>query len=270
MMFAICLALIACSPQDSVLVAGSSTVLPVISKAAEQFTAATNIAVIVNAGGSGVGINQLAGGKIAIGMMSRNILEKERALYPDVTFVTHRIGKDAVVPVVSSEIFQAGVKALTLSQIGQIYLGEISNWQQLGGPDKDILVVDKEASRGTRHVFMQAVLGNRDALAPGADLVLGANNEEQTAIAQSDAAIGMLSHAWLNDDIKGLAIILADGSQVLPDAENISNGSFPITRDLLLVTRGEPKDHVKAFIEFILSATGQEIVSETGYVSLYQ
>ena len=270
LLFIIFSTLISCTPQDSVMVAGSTTVLPIISKAAEQFSQATGISVIVNAGGSGVGINQLAGGKIAIGMISRNITEKEKALYPDSTLITHTIGKDAVVPVVSSEIYDAGITALTLKQIGQIYLGKISNWKQLGGPDKDILVVDKEASRGTRHVFMQAILGDREALAPGADLVLGANNEEQTAISQSDSAIGMLSHAWLNNEVKGLAISLADGQRIEPNLQTISNESFPITRDLLLVTNGTPTGHSKELIDFILSTQGQKIVTESGYVSLQQ
>ena len=270
LIFAIYVALIACTPQDSVLVAGSTTVLPVMSKAAEHFSQATGISVIVNAGGSGVGINQLAGGKISIGMVLRNITEKEKALYPDATLITHTIAKDAVVPVVSSEIYQAGITALTLKQIGQIYVGEISNWKQLDGPDKDILVIDKEASRGTRHVFMQAVLGDKEALAHGADLVLGANNEEQTAITQSDSAIGMLSHAWLNSDVKGLAISLADGQRIEPNLQNVSNGSFPITRNLQLVTNGTPTGHSKELIEFILSTEGQKIVTESGYVSLHQ
>lgn len=268
-MFAIFVTLIACTPQDSVIVAGSTTVLPVISKAAEQFSQATGISVIVNAGGSGVGINQLAGGKIAIGMISRNITEKEKTLYPDAILITHTIGKDAVVPVVSSEIYNAGITALSLKQLGQIYLGKISNWKQLGGPDKDILVVDKEASRGTRHVFMQAILDDKEALAPGADLVLGANNEEQTAISQSDSAIGMLSHAWLNNDVKGLAISLTNGQRIEPNLQTINNGSFPITRNLLLVTNGTPTGHSKEFIDFILSTPGQTIVTESGYVSLH-
>ena len=105
-------------------------------------------------------------------------------------------------------------------------MGEIRNWNQLGGPDKEILVVDKEPSRGTRHVFMKAVLGDKEAVTPGADLVLGANNEEQTAIAQSTAAIGMLSHAWLNEDVTGLAIILEDGRLIEPSLDNVINGSF--------------------------------------------
>ncbi len=263
-------ALFNCSRRESITVAGSTTVLPVVSKAAERFQVEYGIPVIVNAGGSGVGINQLGGGKIDIGMASREMTESEFARYPAVKFVRHPIGKDAVVPVVSSEVYDAGVQVLSLEQIGMIYRGQISNWSELGGPDKEILVVDKEKSRGTRHVFMKSVLGDREAEAPGADLVLGSNNEEQTAIAQSDAAIGMLSNAWINDDVKGLSIRMADQSVVAPTRANIVSGKFPITRELLLLTNGKPQGNIKRFIDFILSGDGQKIVEEAGYVSLRQ
>jgi len=261
----------ACSKKEAITVSGSTTVLPVVSKAAEQFKAKhPTINIIVNAGGSGVGVNQLGEGKIEIGMISREITEAEENKYPHVKFVTHTIGKDAVVPVVSSEIYDAGVKALTMNQIRGIYKGEISNWKELGGPDKEILVVDKESSRGTRHVFMEIVLGDKEAKAPGADLVLGSNNEEQTAIAQSDGAIGMLSNAWLNEDVKGLSIVMPDGSKIEPTLSNIISGKFPITRELLLITNGEPEGNVKTFIDFIRSREGQKIVEGSGYVSIIQ
>lgn len=261
----------ACSKKEAIKVAGSTTVLPVVSKAAEQFRVKhADVNIIVNAGGSGVGINQLGEGKTDIGMASRDITAAEIQNYPGTQFVTHAIGKDAVVPVVSSEVHDAGVRALTLAQIGKIYQGEISNWKEVGGPEREILTIDKERSRGTRHVFMKIVLGDKEAEAPGADLVLGSNNEEQTAVVQSDAAIGMLSHAWLNDDVKGLSIIMPDDSVVEPTLENIINGTYPITRDLLLLTNGAAEGTVKAFIDFILSEEGQKIVEESGYVSIAQ
>ena len=258
-----------CSKNESLTVAGSTTVLPVISKAAELYKTLYGINIIVNAGGSGVGINQLGASKINIGMISRDLTEAEIMQYPEAEFINHPIAIDAVVPVVSSEIFDAGVEALTIQQIAKVYQGEISNWKQLGGPDRKILVVDKEKSRGTRHVFMQAILGDKQANTPGTDLVLGSNNEEQTIIAQSEAAIGMLSYAWLNDDVKGLSIINTDKTIIEPTLANISNGTFPITRSLLLITNGIPETRVKAFIDFILSDTGQKIVRDSGYVSLH-
>ena len=259
------------SNKETILCAGSTTVLPVVSNAAEEFKRKhPDVNIMVNAGGSGVGINLLGEQNIQIGMISRNITQKEIEKYPDVHFVTHPIGRDAVVPVISSEIYDAGVRVLTIDQIAKIYKGEVKNWKEFGGPDKEILAVDKEMSRGTRHVFMGIVLGNEEAEAPGSDLVLGSNNEEQTAIAQSDAAIGMLSNAWINNDVNGVSIILANGEIVEPTLENIINGKFPITRNLLLITNGEPQGIIKEFINFVKSPQGQKIVEQAGYVSLYQ
>lgn len=265
------LLLFSCSqPKSNVVrVAGSTTVLPVVSVASESYMKAhPDSKIVVNAGGSGVGVNQVGSQQIEIGMLSRDITQKEIEQYPQTSFKIHVIGKDAVVPVVSSEIYDAGIKSLTLEQLAKIYRGEISNWKELNGPDKEILVIDKEASRGTRHVFMEIVLGDKEAVAAGADLVLGANNEEQTALTQSDAALGILSNAWLNDDVKGIAIIMPNGEIVEPTLENIINNKFPITRDLVLITNGVPTGEIKAFIDYIKGPEGQKIVIENGYVGI--
>jgi len=261
--------LASCEKRISLNISGSTTVLPIVSKAADQYKSINpDFHIVVNAGGSGVGINQLGEGRIEIGMASRQITRSEIDRFPQVSFNPISVGKDAVVPVVSSEVYDAGVKALTLEQIGKIYLGEINNWKDLGGPDREILCIDKESSRGTRHVFMEIVLHDKKAEAPGADLVLGSNNEEQTAISQSEGAIGMLSNAWLNEDVKGLGVIMSDGSIVKPTLSNIIDGKFPITRDLFIITDGDPRGEAKEFIEFLLGEQGQKIVEECGYVSV--
>ena len=256
-----------CARRPAIRISGSTTVLPVVSNAAEQFLATNpSLNIIIHAGGSGVGINQLGEGKVDVGMISRDLTDLEIERYPDVEFVIHTIGRDAVVPVVSSEIYDFGVRALSLETIGRIYKGEVRNWKEVGGPDKDVLVIDKERARGTRHVFMEKVLGDKEAVAEGADLVLGSNNEEQTAITQSDAAIGMLSNAWLNEDVKAVSIIVRDNVEIAPTHDNLVSGRFPITRDLLLITDGRPEGNIKDFIEFIFSDYGQEIVESAGYV----
>jgi len=262
---------LACNKKESISIAGSTTVLPVISIAAEQFKKSNStINIIVNSGGSGVGINQLGESKIQIGMASRDITTEEIAKYPNVEFNPISIGKDAVVPVVSSEIYESGLTALTIEQIAKIYKGEIVNWNEVGGPDREILCVDKEKSRGTRHVFMEIVMGDKEADASGADLVLGSNNEEQTVIIQSDAAIGMLSNAWLNKDVRGLNIVMPDSTIIEPSLEKIISGEFPITRDLFIILNGKPEGKTKEFIDFILSEQGQKIVEDAGYVKINQ
>ena len=260
----------ACSAPERISVSGSTTVLPAVSRAAEHFSAGYGQSVIVNAGGSGSGFNQLAQGQTDIGMMSRDITAEERAQFPNQSFTTVAIGRDAVVPVVSSEIYDAGVTTLSFAQIKDIYAGKVDNWAIYGGPDKAIYVIDKEVSRGTRQVFMKVVMGRSKAAAAGKDLVVGSNNEAQTALAQSDAAIGMLSLAWLNDDIKGLSIKALDGSIATPTRDNISNGSWPIIRDLNIVVREDISPDAQRFVDFLLSPDGQIYVAQSGYVKITQ
>jgi phosphate transport system substrate-binding protein len=255
--------------QDSIVirVAGSTTVLPIVSRAAERFQVRNpSIKITVNAGGSGVGIHGAGTGRLDIGFASREITPKENKRYPSLYATV--IGRDTVACVVSSEIFHSGVRSLTKQQIGDIYLGKITNWHQVGGPDRQIIVIDKETHRGTRHVFMQYLFGKSNARAPGARLVTGSNNEEQAKVAQSDSAIGMLSVAWINDEVMGIGI--REGRRILqPTLKNVRAGNFPIARNLNLITTGEPRGAVKQFVDYLLSPEGQTLVEASGYIPIH-
>lgn len=264
-------ALMGCgAPVDSVSISGSTTILPVVAQAADMYSAETGRQVIVNAGGSGSGFNQLASGQTDIAMMSRDVTYDEYRTYSDIKFEAISIGRDAVVPVVSREIYDAGVTALRLKEIADIYAGRLTNWSDLGGPDRDILVIDKEAGSGTRQVFFEVVAGDGNMQAPGTDLVIGSNNEGQTAVTQSDSAIAQLSHAWLNDDVKGLMIIGENSAAIAPTLEYIRSGDFPITRDLTLVVREDRPASTQDFIDYLLSPAGQKIVADAGYVAVVE
>ncbi len=255
--------------QDSTVirVAGSTTVLPIVSRAAERFQSHnTSVKITVNAGGSGVGIHGAGTQRLDIGFASREITPQENNRYASLH--TTVIGRDAIACVVSSEIIHSGVHSLSKQQIGDIYLGKITNWQQVGGPDRTIIVIDKETHRGTRHVFMQYLFGTSQERAPGARLVTGSNNEEQAKIAQSDSAIGMLSIAWINDDVVGIGI--REGGQVIqPTLDNVRNGRFPIARNLNLITAGKPAGMVRQFIDYLLSEEGQQLVADSGYIPIH-
>ncbi len=259
---------LALAANKKILVEGSTTVIPIVSRAAERYRALhPKVRILTKAGGSGVGAHAAGTKRADIGMTSRQLTPHELDRYKSAKLRTHVLGKDAVAPVVSSEIYRAGVRSLSKKQIGDIYLGKIINWKEVGGPDRPIVVIDKERHRGTRHVFMEYILGNAEARAPGARLVTGSNNEEQTKIAQSDSAIGMLSFAWLNHEVRGLA--LRDGDRVIePNLGSVRDGTFPIARNLNLVTAGPPNGEVKGFIEFLLGPEGQKIVEESGYISM--
>lgn len=252
--------------QTVIKVAGSSTILPIVARAAEEFSMRhPHMRVMVNPGGSGVGVKSVGHHLVHIGMVSRRILDNEKAGFPQADFQIHVIGLDAVACVVSSEIHDAGVTLLSKKDIRRIYVGEVTNWREVGGPDRDIVTVDKEIHRGTRHVFMEYIFGISRAKTPGVDLVTGSNNEQRTKVALSNAAIGMLSHAWLNTDVVGVGI--RDGETILTlTEEHVQNGTYPMVRDLSLITDGKPTGPASKFIAFLLSPDGQRIVHEMGYV----
>jgi phosphate transport system substrate-binding protein len=265
------LVIASCSRPDSIQIGGSTTVLPIITMAAEEYQSHhPDQSILVNSGGSGVAINQVATGQLAIGMISRDLTREEVKRQPIVNFRKHIIGRDAVLPVVSADIYNAGITSLSFEEMRKIFSGEITNWSQLNGPDREILVIDKERARGTRHVFMEAVTGNSETSVPAAGLVLGANNELQLAITQSRSAFSMLSFAWQNDDVKGLGIRTEEGDIIEPTEENIREGRYPILRDIMLLTNGNPNEKAGQFIEFLLSEAGQEIVEKAGYVRINQ
>ncbi|XSG85323.1 MAG: phosphate ABC transporter substrate-binding protein [Methylohalobius sp. ZOD2] len=250
---------------ETVRVAGSTTVLPIVSEAAKQYREShPRVRITVSGGGSGVGIASILQHSADLGMSSREPTPEEQARL-DGQAELISVARDAVAVVVSKAVAVGGVKTLTLDQIAAIYRGEIANWKQVGGPDADILVIDKEPGRGTRHVFAKAVLGDERARAPGARLIAGSNNEEQAIVARSNSAIGMLSNAWLNDRVRSVAVIV-DGEPIPPTAKNIRSGRYPISRDLFLLMPQDAPTEVADFVDFILSPPGQKIVSQVGYL----
>jgi phosphate transport system substrate-binding protein len=252
---------------SKIQIVGSTTVLPVASRSAKKFMESSQARVLVNAGGSGVGIHAVAQGRADIGMASRRISQNEKRRFEGSHLKVHSVGLDAVACVVSAEIYHAGVRQLTPKQIAAIYMGKIRNWKQVGGPDREIVVVDKERHRGTRHVFMQYIFGNASQRTPGTLLVTGSNNEEQAKIAQSDSAIGMLSFAWVNEEVKAVSI-RDKGKEFLPTWEAVQQGRYPMVRKLNFITSGEPKGEMKAFIDFMTGEEGQKIVGESGYIPI--
>jgi len=254
---------------ETIHIVGSTTVLPVVAMAAKAFRKNhPDITLTISGGGSGVGIGSVLQRSAQIGMTSRALTKTEAqklagnaagnaAVIP--------LARDAVAVAVSKAVYVGGVHRLSLARIADIYRGKTRNWKALGGPDAPILVIDKEMSRGTRHVFAKAVLGNETARASGATIVAGSNNEERTLIAQSDKAIGMLSNAWLSDAVRAVAIGEA-GHAVLPTLEHVRNGSYPIRRTLNLLVPKNASPKTRAFVAFLLSVEGQRLVVQSGYL----
>ncbi|MEM7697580.1 MAG: phosphate ABC transporter substrate-binding protein [Verrucomicrobiota bacterium] len=247
-------------------VTGSSTVAPLLSEIAKRFESANpGIRIEVQTGGSSRGIADAIAGRANIGMSSRELKEDEAGL------VSHPIAVDGIAVILHQE---NPVKGLTLQQLADIYTGKIERWSELGGPDREIIVVNKAEGRGTLEVFLKAV--SLDSSDISADLIAGENQHAIKTVAGNADAIGYVSIGAAEAEIEGgLAITMPTIDEIPPSADAVASGSFPISRPLLLLvpenTQTEDSAEVEATRSFVAFAKGEsvsDIISAQLYVPI--
>ncbi len=262
--------------QKTINIKGSSTVLPIAEEAAVQFMAKNeNVQVTVAGGGSSVGINSVAKGEVDIGDASR---EAKAGDVEDIDGVDLEDLKDNVVAydgiavVVSPNVYDS-ITGLTMDQIYKIYTGNISNWNEIGGPDLEIYVNDRASTSGTRATFVELIEDNEgnaleDFEEEGGELAVDDVHQENsnvvTAVSGSQQAIGYVGLGYVNEDT--CPAIEIDG--VYPTTTTIKDNSYPISRSLHMYTLGEPTGVVKDFIDFVQGTEGQKIVEDIGFITL--
>ncbi|HJK12267.1 MAG TPA: phosphate ABC transporter substrate-binding protein, partial [Methanocorpusculum sp.] len=238
----------------TISVAGSTTVLPVAQAVAEVYMDEHLSADIqISGGGSGVGVTSVSSGTADIGMLSRDLKDSEKEGHD---FKEYVIGRDGIALIVHPT---NTVTELTLSQVKDIYQGTITNWKEVGGSDSEIVLVGRDSASGTREFFTEFVLNDEDAAKTMQEL--NSNGAVQQSVAQTPGAIGYVSLEYVDDTVKALTI---DG--VTPSVATVLDGTYTINRPLLMITDGEPTGLAKSYLDFILSAEGQQILSDNGFV----
>jgi phosphate transport system substrate-binding protein len=249
---------------------GSTTVNPVVTEAAEILHARKGLQIQVDTqGGSTGGISALGDGRVEIAMISRPVEPEDRTKYPKVSFHPVAIGADAVAIIVSRDVWEGGVKALSRAQAQQIYEGKIKNWKEVGGPDRRIVFFNKEPGRGTWEVFAKWLYGDPKKAPSVSFPEVGANEEARTKVSTTRGAMSQLSSSWAdNKQVFALGVRDDKGQVVTPAPANIASGAYPLNRQLSVVTNGEPKGEAKVLIDFLLSPEGQQLVRKHGYLAL--
>ncbi len=248
---------------------GSTTVNAVVVEAAEALRKKGLTIQVDTQGGSTGGISALADGRVQIAMISRPINDEDRAKYPKVQFNPIAIGSDAVAMIVSRDVWEGGVKALTRAQAQQIYEGKIKNWKEVGGADRRIVFFNKEPGRGTWEVFVHWVYGDAKKAPNVSFPEVGANEETRAKVASTRGAISQLSASWVdNKQVFALGVRNDRGQVIPPDPAHIADGSYPLSRTLAVVTNGAPKAEAKAMVDYLLSPAGQALVRKHGYLAL--
>jgi phosphate transport system substrate-binding protein len=263
----------AASGNNSIQVKGSDTMVNLGQAWAEKYMENNPGGFIaVTGGGSGTGLSSLISGTCDIAMSSRNIKEKEITLAKKkgINPEEIKVALDGLAVVVNPK---NPVSKLTSGQLAGIFTGRIANWKELGGPDEKIVVLSREVNSGTHVYFKEHVLRNMDPnskeeFSPAA-LMLSSSQAIADEVAGNIAAIGYYGMGYISAKQKPVAIAKDEKAPyVEPTISNVINGSYPVSRPLLLYTNGAPQGLVKKFIDFALSKEGQDIVLATDFVPI--
>jgi len=252
---------------------GSDTIVNLALAWAERYQQENaDVRISVTGGGSGTGIAALINGTVDIANASRQIKgeEVDAAKSKGVDPVEFVIARDAIAVIVNPE---NPVSELTLEQISDIYSGKISNWSEVGGEDRPIVRLSRETNSGTHVYFLETVLrlGEDDnkTLFSMDTLLLPSSEGIVYEVRQNPNAIGYDGLGYVPDDLKMIAIAgETGGAYVIPSADTVNNGTYPIARDLYMYTNGEPTGIIKTYLDWILAPEAQQIVTDLGFVPI--
>jgi phosphate transport system substrate-binding protein len=246
---------------------GSDTVLPLGQKEAESYMKSNKAAkVTVTGGGSGVGISALLEGTTDIAMSSRKMKMTEKMKLNDAGKAIKEtiVAYDALAVVVHPD---NKVSQLTKDQLEGIFTGKIKNWKEVGGDDMPMVVYSRESSSGTYEFFKEHVMNNKNYAS--SVLSMPATGSIIQSVSQTKGAIGYVGYAYVEKDVKALKVSFDKGKTFIePNMTTAKNKTYPIVRPLFYYYAGASEKMVKPFIDYCLSAEGQKIVEQVGYIPL--
>ena len=250
-----------------ITIKGSDTVLPLTQKLAEVLMNKNEKAVVtVVGGGSGVGVSAMESNTTDIAMTSRELKLGERIKLEESgkEIIETVIGYDALAIIIHPS---NTVSQLNREQLEDIFTGKVKNWIEVGGEDLEMVVYSRETSAGTYEFFKKSVMYNKNYAADV--LMMPATGSIIQSVSQTKGAIGYVGLAYLSDGVKSINVSFDNGQNYIePSYRNAKNKSYPIVRPLFYYYLTSSKDRVQPFVDFVLSAEGQDIVKEVGYVDV--
>jgi phosphate transport system substrate-binding protein len=259
--------------KTTIQVKGSDTMVNVAQAWAEAYKKIVpDVDVEVSGGGSGVGIAALEKGTVDIANASRNMKKEE------IEIARKNTGKDPKEFVVGFDALAIYVhkdnplEQITIEQLAQIFAegGATTSWSQLGvkipgAVDDKIVRISRQSSSGTYEFFRDHVLSKKDFKLGSRDM--NGSKEVVELISSTKTAIGYSGMGYATDGVKMLKVAAKAGEPAYaPTVENTVAKKYVLARSLQMYTLGEPAGAVKAYIDWILSDAGEEILKESGYV----
>ncbi len=252
---------------QELVISGSTTLLQVSEAWASAFMEKYGGTITINGGGSGGGIADMINGINDLANSSRKIKdgELESAKDAGLDVQEYMVLYDGIAVIVSNDV---PVENITIEQLSGIYTGEITNWQDVGGNDAEIVIIARDSSSGTGEYFLEEVvqLGKtmEDNDYSETAIRLQSNADVVNQIKEIDNAIGYIGLGYLEESLKSVKV-----EGIEPSIDTVKDNSYPISRGLYIYAPGKDLTEIgQAYINFVLSDEGQDIGLEEGFVPL--
>ncbi|WP_027718822.1 phosphate ABC transporter substrate-binding protein [Desulfovirgula thermocuniculi] len=242
----------------SITVVGSTAMQPLVEQAAQQFMQKHPRArIVVQGGGSGTGLSQVAAGAAHIG--NSDIFAEEKQGIDASQLTDHKVCAQGFALIVHPAV---NVDGLSRQQIKDIFTGKVTNWKEVGGPDQKIVIIHRPKGSGTRATFVKYVMEGVEDRAQGMEQ--DSSGAVRKVVSETPGAISYLALPYVDKNVKALKIDSAE-----PTVENIATGKYPFWSYAHMYTKGQPQGLAKAFIDYMLSGEVQEqIVPKMGYIPI--
>ncbi|WP_461218763.1 phosphate ABC transporter substrate-binding protein PstS family protein [Lapidilactobacillus salsurivasis] len=240
---------------QSITAVGSSALQPLVEAAGDEFTKENSGEFVnVQGGGSGTGLSQIQSGSVEIG--NSDLYAGQKSGIDASKLVDHKVAVVGVTPVINPKL---KLTNLSTAELAKIFSGDITNWQQLGGPDQTIVVINRAQGSGTRDTFERWVMKGQTSMQ--------AQEQDSTGmvrqiVASTPGAISYMAFPYVDKTIKTIKV---DG--VSPTSANVTTNKWQIWSYEHMYTNGQPTGLTKRFMAYVLSdKIQQKVVAEMGYI----
>ncbi len=268
---ALCATLAAAFPlraEELIAIRGAQVAAEPVTAAAAEIKKETGLEFqIVTEGGSAAAVFGIAEDVADVALLSRKMTPQEQAAWPDKAFHEVQFGKQALLIVVPSQVWDGGVHTITKDQLRAIYEGRLTNWKTLGGPDRKIVFYNRDVRTSAWEMLMFFLYEDIRKAPPSQAEVLVEPSDVTTAVEFNGGSISVLEYAAPKPAaLHALGIRLQDGIAE-PIAKDVATGRYELSRDLIIATARKPAGKVRRFVDFMLGPAGQAYLNKTGHLS---
>ena len=232
---------------------GSSALGPLFVKAGAEFDTANGTTTTDVANGSGTGLKDVQAGAVNIGLSDVFAQSKATTVGQYSDLVDHQVAVVAFTLIVNNDL-KGKVSNLTKADIQKIYFGQVTNWNQLGGPNELITVVNRPTTSGTRSTFLQYLLDGKPESNPGA-ITQDNTGAVVAAVKATPGSIGYVSIGFASTAPNDVSPICIDGSKPIP--ADINSGAYVFWGIEHAYTKGPATGAAKALIQYVESSQVQ-------------